>query len=497
MLTDYLDLVASGNYESATYMWTDSSRARAERFGITYTGIPIRVDCTSPVIRNIDALRGHLSPAVKQSENLAGNSVVRLQFSNVVGGRLIDWHYYAQKIGPYYWLMYPQDFYARSWPVVESKYFRIHTHPQVRELLNQALLDESDLFIERMADSLKLDKAKLKEIAAKKIEYFFCDNEETVKAITDQTTKGLLDLASNDIISADFPHFHEVVHLLVNMKLGETPLVTLPLLREGIAVRYGGRWGKRSSALMDLGVYLYKEKLVELDSILTVNGFDAAAGADIAYPVAGVFTSFLLDRLGQPGFFVLYGSLSRSDNGLDTLNHLQVRHALTEALHFPEWTDLLTSFSAYADSVVNRVSVARAGSINDGKELFHHGRVVVTVDKDWLAFEFAADSGKDTTEGNLLFGKDQRLVNHRSHLFDQQYKDGVPFTGYRFGVRVDQNEAGLYDYATNELVAKYIWGISPSEDYFSQTDKKIRIRFKTALVGKILPSANDSYLLPQ
>ncbi|PWB74774.1 hypothetical protein C3F09_03540 [candidate division GN15 bacterium] len=497
MLTEYFDLVISGNYESASYMWSEQAQARASRFGITYTGIPIRCDCTSPIIRNPDAARGHLTPPVKQSENLAADTVVRLQFSNVIGGNLVEWYYYAQKANGYYSLIYPEDFYGRSWPVVETKYFRIHAQPGVRALLNPVIIEEADRFIERMADSLKLTKDRLAEIEKAKIEYFFCESEETVKAITGQTTKGMLDLASNDIISTDFPHYHELVHLLVNIKLKDLPLTTLPLLREGIAVRYGGRWGKRVTALMDLGIYLYREKLVELDSIVTVPGFQSSASADIAYPVAGLFASWIIDRSGLQGFFDLYRKFSRSDGSLDTLNHLELRRMLAEGLKLPDWAAVQAGFAAYLDSEATRVAVARPGVIADGKELIHTDRITVRQDKDWLSFEFSPDPSSEVTEGNLLFGKDQRLVNARSPLFDEQYQQGYPFDGFRYGVRIDQNEAGLYDYATNELVAKYIWGIAPSDDYYTASDRKVRVRFRTYLLGKTLPASSDFRLMPK
>lgn len=497
MLTEYFDMVISGNYESATYMWSEQAQERSSRFGINYADIPIRVDCTSPVVRFADAVRGHLNPPVKQSENLAADTVVRMQFSNIVNGSLQEWYYYAQKIGNYYTLIYPQDFFSRGWPVVETKYFRIHVHPNVRALLNPVMMDEADNFVERMADTLKIPKARLAEIAKAKIEYFFCESEETIKAMTGMTTKGMLDLASNDIISADFPHYHELVHLLVAIKLKDQPLVTLPILREGVAVRYGGRWGKRVTALMDLGVYLYREKLVELDSIVTVQGFESSAGADIAYPVAGLFVAWILDRSGMPAFFDLYAKFSRSDASLDTLNHLEIRRRLAEALGLPDWAAVQAGFSSYLDSASTRFAVAQPGVPKDGKDLIHSDRVVVKMDKDWLSFEFSPEPSKEVTEANFLFGKNPRLANEHSYLFDEQYQQGYPFDGYRYGVRVDQNEAGLYDYGTNELIAKYIWGITPSEAYYEASDRKVRVSFRTSLLGKNLPSAGDYTVLPR
>jgi hypothetical protein len=493
-LTDYFDYLVSGNLESASLTWTEAAQERSARFGITYTGIPLRIDCTSPITRNVDKMRMYLRPACRQAQVLAGDNA-KLEYNNIVEGKLVKWNYYAHLQGGFYWLTYAQDCYAYNWPVKESKYFRIHVHPERIQYLNPAVMDESDRFVDRICDSLKLDKGARAELATKKIEYFFCDNTETVNNITGQTTRGMLDLASNDIISSDFPHFHEVVHLLVNIKLKELPLTTLPILREGIAVRFGGRWGKRPSALMDLGAYLCNQKLVEIDSILTTFGFNSASGADIAYPAAGDFCSFLYQRLGPQKFFALYLSLSRSDDALDTLSAEVIEKDMAVALGKSDWAGVLIDFSAYLSDAVPLMAVARAGRAEKGKEIFNVSHFRVTQDNEWLNFEFTCDTS--VTQGSLLFGKDARLEAGASYLWDEQFGTAYPFEGYRFGVRLDQNEAGLYDYATNELIAKYIFGISSGEGYFDPASGKIYVRFRSSLVGKNLPIGSSFRFLPK
>ena len=128
-------------------------------------------------------------------------------------------NYYARKLGGYYWLTAPQEYIARDWPVKVSKYLRIHCHPDVEQYVHQAGLDELDRFIETTAHKLKMSGTDLEMIAHEKIEYFYCDSDMTVKQITGQLTRGLLDLATNDVITATFPHHHELIHLLVNINL--------------------------------------------------------------------------------------------------------------------------------------------------------------------------------------------------------------------------------------------------------------------------------------
>ncbi len=487
-LADYFDNLASGNTESAAMRWSESAQDRSGRFGINFIGTLLRADCTSPVAQNINELIPYLRPAAKQAERLNGD-YVKLEVNHIVDGKLVQWFYYEHYDNGYWWLTYPEDCYTQDWPVKESKYFRIHVHPDKAQYLNPAVLQEADLFVQRVCDSLKLDKARVAEIASKKIEYFFCDNTETLTAITGQTTRGMLDQASNDVLSVDFPHFHEIVHLLVNIKLKDVPIATLPVLREGIATRYGGRWGKRPSALMDLGAYLYDQKLVALDSILTVPGFNTAAGADIAYPVAGDFCAYLGQRLGQTKFFDLYLKLSGSMDALDTLSQDNLQKQFATALAKKDWPAVTADFEAYLSGAMSQMSVALAGSPDNATPLLKSGRFVVSRDKDWLNFEFSTDSL--TPQGSLVFGKDSRLTGSKSYLWDEQYGDSLPFDGFRYAVRYDQNEAGLYDYATNELVAKYIFGISSSKGYYDPGTGKVRIRFKTSLVGAALPTESD------
>jgi hypothetical protein len=495
-LTDYFDFLSSGNLESAGLIWTEAAQERSARFGITYTDIPLRVDCTSPITRNVDMMRPYLRPACRQAQAL-GNGFGKLEYNNIINGRTIKWNYYSRLQGRFFWLTFPEDCYSHGWPVVESKYFRIHAAPDKKAYLNPAALAEADQFVARIADSLKLTKAAMAEIAAKKIEYFFCDNTETVTNMTGQNTRGILDLASNDVISTDFPHFHEIVHLMVNIKLKELPLNTLPLLREGLAVRYGGRWGKSPSALMDLGAYLYNQKLVEIDSILTVSGFNSSAGADIAYPVAGDFCLFLTQRLGMAKFFALYLGFSRSDDGLDTLSTEGIQKTLYTALGKADWTSVVADFEKFLADALPLMAGAQAGNGTavGGKALMSGPKFQITQDNAWLNFEFSVDSTAPC--GSLLFGKDARLGTGRSFLWDEQFGVTYPFEGFRYAVRFDQNEAGLYDYATNELIAKYIFGISSTEGYYDAVTGKVRVRFRSSLLGKTRPTGEDYRCLPK
>ena len=494
-LAQYFDLLATGNLESASGLWTQAAVERSSRFGIEYSDIPLKMDCASPIVRNLELMRNHLQPPAKQVRELPGGDFFRLQYSAIAGGKLVEHFYYAYFDGSYYWLTYPQDYYCRDWKVKESRYFRIHAHPDVQKYLNPATLDEADQFVGRLADSLDLSQSDLKTIHEKKIEYYYCASDETVREITGVRTKGTFDLPSNDIISSLFPHYHEVAHLLVNVKLGHLPLATHPLLREGLAVYYGGRRGNSLSALIGLGAFLHHEKIVEIDSLLTMSSFDGHASSDIAYPVAGLFTAYLLDKIGHKKYMEHYRALSGNHDEVQALPDSTVRNELLAAVGMSSWAALLGDFNTFMQQQTAQRGPLLPGRVENAELLMKTEGLAVSSNKEWLIFEFTA-SASEPPSGNLLFGHDTLLSEASSVMFEEQYTDKRPFEGYRFGVRFDANEAGLYDYAANLVLAKYILGITPSDEYYDFDQNKITIRFNKSLVGDKLPSENDSKLIP-
>ncbi len=494
VVSEYFDMLQSGNLETAGYLWTEEDQERAGRFGISYEGIPFKPDCTSPVVLNLSERYGYLDPSVKSYKVLAdGFAVVEYRMPAVDKDAI--YKQYVHKLGDYYWLTYPQDYFARDWSMKQTRYFRIHYRSELETILHPVCLRELDRFVEATADSLDLDKKTLEMIAEKKIEYFYCDSDQTVEEITGQKTRGLVDLASNDIITASFPHYHELAHLLVNIKLRHLPLYTIPILREGIAVKYGGRWGKTSAALMDIGIYLYLEQLLEFDSVLSYRGFTTNASADISYPVAGLFSAWLAEELGDKDFYTLYRAASGGFKEISAMDAVDVQNLLISHTGHESWFDFRDDFAEYLKKRSSENLVTAPGKMDKGKEVITESGFKVRRDKRWFSFEFPG-AGPEPPAGNLLFGYDAALLGQSSPLFEEHYGGQVVFEGYRFGVRFDQYEAGLYDYGTNQLLAKYIWGITPSADYYDEEANRVAIRFDRRLLDESLSGDVRCKLLP-
>ena len=485
MLGSYFDMIVSGNYESASFFWNRAAQDRSTKFGIEYENVPLKIDCTSPVVNNLNVMKDYLQPPVKRVEDLFNGKYQKLIFSAIVKGENIEHNYFAQYDGKYFWLTYPQDIYSVGWSVKESEYFRVHIHPDVEKYLTGLMFEEADRFVERMGDSLGLTIYDMRHLQSTKIDFYYCASDEIVAQMTGQRTRGIYDKASSDIISSFFPHHHEVVHLLVDYRLRNLPLFAHPLFEEGLAVHYGGRWGKSTESLMPLGIYLYNEGLVSLDSLVSYNSFKNNAEADIAYPLAALFNRFILEKIDKEKYFALYRKLSGSYQELSSLPADSVKQRISRALSFGDWDQLVSAFNEFLKTYKANEYVIMPGNSGKGKELISDKGFVVKNNGEWLEFEF--DAGTET-KGNLLFGQIDSSRAAISAMFIEQYRNEIPFEGYRYGVRFDANEAGLYDYATNTLLAKYIAGVDPSEAYINPDSHKVLFRVRKNLTNGVLPS---------
>jgi hypothetical protein len=496
VINEYFDLIAAGSFDVAGDMWTPEALERASRFGISYTGIPIKADCNSPVIRNLNQAPISSTSAIRKYEDLDSLTWYRLEYADVYGSTLLKHNYYLQRRGDWFWFGFPQDFYAARWPVVESRYFRVRAHEDARKYVNQIALAEADRFVEQTAKRLGISDSMLQQIATSKIEYYLCSTDSVVEQITGFRVVGTLDLASNDVITADFPHFHELTHLLINIRLHEMPLYTLPFFREGLATSLAGRWGKHSAPLMDLAVFLYRDSLVTLDSTMTMQGFDSESGADMVYPVAGIFLSYLEDKIGMTGCLDLYRSFSGTFDQVNGLSSETIQARIVSAIGLTDWNAVKADFDAFLARYQDKREMAAAGVGQHQRKILQEGRATVYDDGDWLSFEFEVAPGDTLCQGNLVFEPVPDLKGQVSLLFENQYGDKQKFEGYRLGIRFDQNEAGLYDYVTNLLLAKYICGISPSEGYFDPNQKKVAVRFRKSALSGFLPQKGQYRLLP-
>ena len=178
---------------------------------------------------------------------------------------------------------------------------------------------------------------------------------------------------------------------------------------------------------------------------------------------------------------------SRIHRQLDTILAERLRVAfLDQADTLSSLRPAMEATSGFEDVILLKEKVpqlirAKGQTAEWRKALFESPAINITEKDGWLSLTV-----KDTTgspQGNILVGKDSALDGKVSSLFDEQYQAREKLDSHRYGIRFDRNEAGVYDYATNHLLAKYIWGITPSENYYSDTDNTLHLRFKKDLIG--------------
>ncbi len=491
LIQNYFDLVISGNYTSALDLWEPDILSRAERLGITYSSIPIKPDCGSPVIYDFDRLRQFLFSNILSSK-VIDSGVYRVDVQIRLGDEKIEHSYMLRKKDKYFWLIFPQDYYARDWPVSESKYFRFHINPKQEPFFNNVAAKSLDDFVEKTAKRIIIPPERLALLAEKKIDYYLCDGETEVQKISGHVTKGIYDLGADAIISAIFPHYHEVTHLLVNFKLKDLPLFTLPFIQEGTAVYFGGRWQRAPEVMLDFGEYILQYNIVDPDSVLADKSDPNTVSADISYPVDACLMEYLFSTLGSDKFFGLYRAFS-GDYEFFMNSSIDSARNILAAQTGKSWDKTKTDFGAFLKNQKSRGGLIFPGEVATGREVVKDSGVVISSSDKWLKIEYFA-SKDDKADVNFLFGKDTTMAGKLSSIFIEQYKDTRPFDGYRFGIRLDRNEVGLYDYCTNQLMAKYVHDFDPGPNYYDSTSGKYSAYFDIGLLGKNLPTKAD-YLI--
>lgn len=495
LMNNYLDLIRSGNFESALGLWDPKALEQAHRLNIRFENIPIKPDCNSPVMYDSDRVKEFFYNAIQSLaviDSLAG--IRRLRFSVQLGAEKIEYHYYARRMGQNYWLIFPHNYYAENWPVKESKYFRIHINPQQLKYYNERAASNLDNFVEKTSARLALSTESLRYLATAKIEYYLCQSEQEVAVLSNGPgAKGVYHIASDAIISMIFPHYHEVAHLLVNYKLQEIPLYTAPFLQEGLAVYLGGRWQRSAEVMIHFGKYILDQGIVEIDSVLLENDSLSEVSSDIAYPVAATLNDYLLNSCSPDQYWRLYRSLSGDRRIIRTLTLDKVKETIQSVLG-QNWSQFDAGFKKFLAERKARGGMISPGGLSGGKTIFKDDSVMVAIADKSLQVEALADSaGK--VDFSLLFGFDSTMAGKVSSIFEEHFPLGKSFEGYRFGIRMDKNEAGLYDYFGNQLLAKYVYDFDPSPEYFDRGANKFAIHFDLRLLDGMLPDGKDFKIL--
>ena len=218
-------------------------------------------------------------------------------------------------------LVSPVLYFTTNWKIFISKYFRVKVSSPV--LFNEYSLRKLDNFVDTMVKLLQINKDRVNLLQKEKINYILCKDENEIKTISGFDTRGIYILAYDEVITTFNTHYHELSHLLMNFKLQNLPLYTLPFFQEGFAVAVGGRGGIGRNILLNIGYFLEKSGYLKFNAILSKKNF-MSENASMAYPAAGLYNYFLISNYGINSYLKLYLKYSGNAKQVDELSPSQI-----------------------------------------------------------------------------------------------------------------------------------------------------------------------------
>ncbi len=481
LISAYLDFLERGERGSAESCWLAGELEQSRRLGIHFTDEELKVDCASPLLPLLPDIRtGRYSIEVEEIR-LDGNDRARITLV-VRGGEIEPRIQYEAKLTEHGWrLASPLMLDASHWPVIETRFLRVHCDEPSR--LNSIALAEADSFVLATARLLSIGAARLVLLERDKIDYYLCTDEQILE-LSGFRTHGITNLALDAVLSVHLPHHHELAHVLINFALADVPILVLPALQEGFAVAVGGRWEKSPEVVLELGAYLMEQDPGAIDDLFTESGFrDKIGMPDISYPMSGLLVRSLIETAGAERFLEIY----RESAG--------ARKTGAAELLFPDVSDPARLLRDYAGRLPSSGIDPPGGELSGSPSLtLRTSGMTITIwglGVDW-EFEVRFRGGKPA--GAILFTPGNVPVDttYKSDLYSRHFPDRI-YQGEHYALRFDTKEAGLYDYYVNRLEAKYVKSFRPSERYWEHGRGIIRFRLDRS---KIAGDLRDYRLTP-
>ena len=330
----------------------------------------------------------------------------------------------------------PLSYHTKDWQIQQTEFIDFYLSDT--NFFHQESADSLNSFVRKTAEKLNFSNEQITSLRENKINYIYCIDTAEIKKITGYNARGMLNLASDTVISTFSCHYHELVHLLVNFKLRELEVYTHPFLLEGLAVALGGRGGKEPKIIKDMGYFLESTGFLSYEDILTVAGF-YSNDASLSYPVSGLYVSFLLQELGAEAFLDLYKKYSSS---LPVQNNIETADLPSEV----PWNKFLDNYKLMTD--ISFPKVFDEGLIVDAVDL----KVNETADLYYFR----------TTKNELLINNGKVDNKYTSKKFKELFPD-KEYDGTQFLIKIDEFEINIYNLFTNNLVSCYVAGFSLSQ----------------------------------
>ena len=410
------------NSDSLSSMFSESTLKMSERLGIEYEGIKFKELISNDFDEDTKQLivKDHENYTVQIDALEDGYS----KLSIIVNG-ISKQYYFRDSL-----CISSLEYHCRNWMTRESEHFKFIISDE--SLFNQNNVESLEQFVNEIAARLELTDNDMNKLTKEKILYYLCRDEEEVRVLAGYEAKGMYNLAYDAILTTHNTHYHELIHLLVNLGLEKLPLYTHPMLQEGIAVALGGRGGMSRNILLRLGSYLLVTGLVDPSLVLSKKEF-SEQNATLSYPAAGVMCNFIINRFGMDQFMILYRNHSGSADD-ECVSVIQT----AELPDTTGWDEYLNS-----NLVSNDVGIDTLKS--KGEIILNNELIKITYDDEKYFFQ---------TSGNILITSGKQYPEFRSRKFyellpNSQYK------GEKYLIRANNDEVAVYDLYDNEAVAGF------------------------------------------
>jgi len=475
VFNNYVEALKAKEWKKAETYWLPQEIELSKRLGISYSGIDAKYDCASPIVNALEYIRNGNAQVIVTDKAFREN-YAKISVQLVTPDESVTVPYYLVKSDDSWLMVSSFSVYTKDWKKYETRYVNVYCNDGT--LVNEFALEKLNEFIELMGEHLLLSQSKMKLLEKEKINYYLC-NEDEIEEITGFPTHGMTNLQFDAIVSRHLPHYHEVVHLLVNYALNPLPLFTLPCLQEGTAVCFGGRWGKSPQVIFQIGYFTLAQQFFKLEDILTYNGFHQIVGnPDFSYPISGIFVRFLIEKFGIEKLKLLYRRLSGNDKAVQNFSLDYVQSKIAEVCGMT-WTELDKSFAEYWKKFEfsGLIPDSNLPSQNKSIEKIKSKHLSAKIWDCDDAYLFEIESDNNRPNGVILIKKNlsSDIKDYKSELFTDHLPN-AKYDGELYGIAFTSEEAGLYNYYTEDLIAKYIFSFSPNEDYWNSEEKVIRFR---------------------
>jgi hypothetical protein len=403
----------------------------SERLGITYKQTKFKYLISNNINDSvlIKLRKKSLKYAFKIEPLKKNYSILKFQ----VPSKNIERDYYFYKS----YLISRPYYYSRNWAIKKSDFFEFHVSDAIS--FNEYSIKKLDSFVKKMTKLLGFNKDEISLLKQEKIHYFLCKDENEIKKLTGYNARGLYFLPYDYIVTTFNCHYHEILHLLMNFKLKDVPLFTLPLLQEGFAVAYGGRGGRTPSVILKIGLFLLQSNFIKVSSLFTKRGF-YQNDASITYPVSGLYVKFLFKTMGINRFIKLYKKYSGK---AENINELKIN--TTELPPETKWKEYLNN---YRSNRQVRISGINAKNYQD----------IIIRTKNFCVYE-NNQAYLFKIRNAITLTPENSLQNYVSGLFNELYA-GKIYQNEEYILSADSNEISLYNLYSNNLIVKYVKAFS-------------------------------------